>query len=35
MKATEYKERTLQALNKSDSPTRLRRAINGSNAKSD
>jgi hypothetical protein len=28
-KATEYKERTLQALTKSESPTKLRRAING------
>lgn len=28
-KATEYKERTLQALQKSESPTKLRRALHG------
>lgn len=28
-KATEYKERTLQALTKNDSPTKLKRAIQG------
>ncbi len=29
LKATEYKEKTLQALARSDSPTKLRKAING------
>lgn len=28
-KASEYKERTLQALTKNDSPTKLKRAIQG------
>ncbi len=28
-KATEYKERTLQALTKNDSPTKLKRVIQG------
>ena len=30
-RATEYKERTLNALTKSDSPTKLKRAIQGGN----
>ena len=32
MKATEYKEKTLQALQRSDSPTKLRRAIGFTNS---
>jgi hypothetical protein len=31
-KASEYKERTLLALTKSDSPTKLKRALQGNNA---
>ncbi len=32
MKATEYKEKTLQALARNDSPTKLKRALQGADS---